>query len=62
MSHTAFKLILSEEFPVIPHPTQGLWRAGQNHVVQTSCRTPGMPTTEAYGPSPLPESLTRQAM
>lgn len=26
MSHTAFNVILSEEFPVIFNPTQSLWR------------------------------------
>jgi len=25
MSHTAFKVMLPEEFPVIPNPTQSLW-------------------------------------
>jgi hypothetical protein len=40
MNHTALKLILSEEFPVIPHPAQVLWRVnGKNELDKTMlCR------------------------
>lgn len=39
MVHTAFTVILSEEYPVIPHPKQGLLRVnGKNKLDKTVLR------------------------